>query len=45
MRNRLARLLLSLANRIATQDTMCSTKESWQFRRKWVAVNYPKKEA
>lgn len=40
MRNRLARLLLSLANKIATDKTLCSAKESWQFRREWVAVPY-----
>lgn len=40
MRNRIAKLLLSLANRMATSKTLCSTKEGWQFKREWFAEPY-----
>jgi hypothetical protein len=40
-RNWLARLLLQAANRIATEQTLCSTKEEWQFKREWKAEPYP----
>jgi hypothetical protein len=40
-RNWLARLLLSLANKIATDNVICDSKQRYQFRREWEAIPYP----
>lgn len=40
MRNRIARWLCSLANRIATDNVICNAEEGWTFKREWVAVPY-----
>lgn len=40
MRNHLARLLLSLASKLSTEQTICSAKGGWKFKREWVAVPY-----
>jgi len=40
MRNAIAKLLLSLANRVATAKTISSARGNWQFRREWFAEPY-----
>lgn len=40
MRNRIARWLLSLANRIATDNVICNAKEGWRFQREWFGDKY-----